>query len=208
MATKKVYVGSVGPFLYDDSVNYDGTAIPMKGLYTEGKIQAGTPPSSSEDVVRLGDLSGSTFLYPFMALDTTGNQVIAGVANMNIDSVEVSNAIYSLAADEITFTKAGTYLIAYTICHESTDIAGGDRADVHVYAEDDDGGAYATSPGSHSTAYNRETVGLDSSVNHCTFLLVLANAGKKMRLRIERVTGTANIDTIANYSNVTILKIA
>lgn len=69
MAIREVYIGSVGPFLYDDAEVYHGTIEPHRALYTPGRIRAGvvisdTAPSAPTEVVRLADLGAAGFLTP------------------------------------------------------------------------------------------------------------------------------------------------
>lgn len=55
MAQKKVWIGSVGPLLFDDANTYTD-AVNHKGFRTEGVIQADGAPVDSNDVIRLADL--------------------------------------------------------------------------------------------------------------------------------------------------------
>jgi len=90
MAIKEVYLGSVGPLLYDDALMYDGTAVPMKGLYTTGKMRAGTAPTHNDDVVRLQDLSGILTITPGVSI-VAGAAV--GVIYQNLETTMVRAAI-------------------------------------------------------------------------------------------------------------------
>ena len=70
MTVRKVWLGSTGPFLYDDSVLYideDGVISPdnQQAIATDGQIVVQSPPSSPVHIVRkqdlddaLGDISG------------------------------------------------------------------------------------------------------------------------------------------------------
>lgn len=56
MARKKYYIGSRGPFFYEDTSQFqDGT---FHQIYSEGPIRAGAPISGS-DVLRLDDIGGA-----------------------------------------------------------------------------------------------------------------------------------------------------
>jgi hypothetical protein len=77
MAIKQVYVGSVGPFLYDDTSTYDGTVEPMRAVYSDGKIRgerviSDNPPTAPTEVVRLADLASSV-MNPTIT-DQTGSR--------------------------------------------------------------------------------------------------------------------------------------
>jgi len=91
MAIREVYLGSVGPFLYDDTATYDGTAVPMKGLYTTGKMRAGTAPTHNDDVVRLQDLSGILTITPGVNVVTGARAV--GVVYQNVETTMIRAAI-------------------------------------------------------------------------------------------------------------------
>jgi hypothetical protein len=84
MAIQEVYVGSVGPFLYDDADVYDGTAEPHRGMWTPGgRIRGSTlisdnVPTNPTEVVRLADLTGLGVLNPTIT-DRTGVRNIGSV---------------------------------------------------------------------------------------------------------------------------------
>ena len=77
------------PLLYDDAMTYDGTVIPMKGVYTDGKMRAGTAPTHNDDVVRLQDLPGA--LIPGVSVVTGARAV--GVVYQNANSTMIRAAI-------------------------------------------------------------------------------------------------------------------
>lgn len=61
MAEVEFWLGSVGPFLYDDTDDYgDGTADSMSTLRTSGQIKVTGTPAESGHVVRLEDLDLAT----------------------------------------------------------------------------------------------------------------------------------------------------
>lgn len=65
MAEKKAYVGSSGPFLFDDTELVDDpdgdfAAETQAAFLTDGQMRVGTAPSDSKDVVRLSDLTTSS----------------------------------------------------------------------------------------------------------------------------------------------------
>ena len=80
MALKKVYIGSVGPFLYDDEdtiddVDGDFTDLTRKGIVTDDQIYVGTAPTSDDHVVRLTDV-GATILNKYII--ETGDNIVIG----------------------------------------------------------------------------------------------------------------------------------
>lgn len=75
MALQEYWVGSVGPFYFDDADLYPGTAITMKGIHSTGtiygdRVQSGTAPVAPIDCVRLIDLIGAALAASFT--DATG----------------------------------------------------------------------------------------------------------------------------------------
>ena len=63
MAARYYYIGSMGPFWYDDAVVYHGTAVGQKGLHTDGpifgdRVRSNTPPIIGIDTLRLADIWG------------------------------------------------------------------------------------------------------------------------------------------------------
>ena len=89
MAIRDVYLGSVGPLLYDDVMTYEGTIVPMKGVYTTGKMRAGTAPTHDDDVVRLQDLPG--VMTPGVGVVTGARAV--GVVYQNLEGTMIRAAI-------------------------------------------------------------------------------------------------------------------
>jgi len=91
MAIREVYIGSVGPLLYDDAMTYEGTIVPMKGVYTTGRMRAGTAPIHNDDVVRLQDLGGLLTIVPGVDVVTGARAV--GVVYQNAEPTMIRAAI-------------------------------------------------------------------------------------------------------------------
>jgi hypothetical protein len=150
---------------------------------------------------------GAVDLKPYMVIDTTGNTaIISASTGIILDSEEVADANYSLASNEITISTAGTYWVSYTVSYEILNTSGGDRGSVQAWVEDDDSGSYVACPGSYSYDYHREAASQPGSSCTASFILVLANTSKKIRLRAYRIFGSTNVDTIANHSHLAIFK--
>lgn len=85
MATRQLYVGSVGPLLYDDADVYDGTAEPHRGVWIpKGRIRSSTmtvdtAPVASGDVVRIDDLLGGGGVLNPVIVDRTASRSIDSV---------------------------------------------------------------------------------------------------------------------------------
>jgi len=63
MAIRKVYIGSIGPFLYDDSNPIDDPDFPAenyKGLVTDGHLYVKETPTDDKHVLRKEDIGGIT----------------------------------------------------------------------------------------------------------------------------------------------------
>jgi hypothetical protein len=66
MAVQKVWVGSVGPLLYDDTDSISDEDGDLAGtnhgaISTTGQMHVGLPPSQPDNVIRQGDLSTGAF---------------------------------------------------------------------------------------------------------------------------------------------------
>ena len=74
MATKKYYIGSIGPFLIDDTAAIDDPDGDFAGellrpFTTNGPLYIDSVPTDPLEVVRLNDLSTIGLQYP-LALDS------------------------------------------------------------------------------------------------------------------------------------------
>lgn len=103
MAQKQVYVGSVGPFLYDDGSYY--------GLETDGAVKVGTAPSTGDEAVRLDDMD---------------SRIMSAIPVLNIDdpSAELANYNTATAAIMIVY-EANAESDAWTFYAYDDAVAGG-----------------------------------------------------------------------------------
>ena len=186
-------VGPTGPQGATGSVGADGQTGPTGDVGPAGPIgPSGSPPTG------IG--------VSFEVQDTIGNQVVTGTPiTLNLDSiVEDNTAFYSLSADVITLIKAGKYLISFSVVGDITNTAGGARGRVQAILEVDTGGGFVAVARSAAYAYVRETAGNW----HATRTFVLsASAGDDIRVRLDRTNGTTNVDTTANESGITIVRL-
>lgn len=104
MAEKKIYIGSVGPFLYDDTDNIDDpdgdfSGQTLKGLTTDGVVAAG---SMILDSIDLYDTNNSNVLALTWNEDDTGdrtlqmtvnagNRVLALHGNLTVEAASLVN---------------------------------------------------------------------------------------------------------------------
>lgn len=145
-------------------------------------------------------------MKPYLATDTVGNQSITGTpATLTLDTEAIANANYSLSANEVTIAKKGTYLAFGAVIYDITDDLGGTRGSVEVWLESDDGGSYAAVAGSYGRNYHREASGGSGPWFGVPF--VHANDSKKVRIRMDRINGTTNIDTAADRSKLFLVRL-
>jgi len=88
MARKKYYIGSRGPFFYDDATPIDDPDGDFAGedncaLVTDGQALIGQAPVNPNEVVRLGDLPIGSVNVTFV--DVTGSRAL-GVTYQNTGS--------------------------------------------------------------------------------------------------------------------------
>lgn len=60
MAQKLIYIGDIGPFIYDD-------AVTPKAISVQGRIESDTAPTGSNDVLRLADVGAGGVAAPIDA---------------------------------------------------------------------------------------------------------------------------------------------
>lgn len=90
MAVRKVWIGSLGPFLFDDTQT-DNEGNPLVGIRVEGSVRVTDAPSDPNDVMRKAD---------------SPSGVMFGVAVSNIDDPSPELASLNLASD-------GALLVVY-----------------------------------------------------------------------------------------------
>lgn len=83
VAIRKVYIGTVGPFTYDD-------ALTPHGVRTDGQISIGKAPKKATEVARLGDIPTSTKSY--------------AVGFSSVTSVTILGTEHKLATTDISVT--------------------------------------------------------------------------------------------------------
>ena len=119
MATKEVYIGSVGPFLFDDADTYpDGET--HKGLYTDGDIKG----TLGTDVITKTELSYEVVSVTVAAGNSVGTgtvtsgSIILGyypTSNQDqfVDSISVSGTTLTitLAANAVADNKFNVVLL-------------------------------------------------------------------------------------------------
>jgi len=136
----------------------------------------------------------------FFGYDNTGGQTInATEATVNIDTTVISDSNYTLAADEVTINETGLYRITGSIGYIDTNTTGGARATTELTLQNN----AADLPGGAMRCYHRET-----TENSCQKTIIASlTAADVVRLRIIRVNGTTNYQTLAPLSSLLIERI-
>ena len=83
MTIRKVYFGSLGPFLYDDSdaindPDGDFSGEDLHGMITDGPVKTTNTPTAATDVLRLDDLGG-IIGYPLAIGNDVGSGTIYSI---------------------------------------------------------------------------------------------------------------------------------
>jgi hypothetical protein len=115
------------------------------------------------------------------------------------------NALYSLSGDEITIEAAGIYWINYRVSYEVVNLGGSTYGSVKTHVEEDQGvGSWqeildSVAYVSHSEDNEHFSLGTG-------FPCQLA-AGDKIRVRLEQVDGSTNVQTTQHHSHLSIIKV-
>jgi hypothetical protein len=110
MAQRKVWLGSTGPFLYDDEIfyidpDYGPSAELQKAILTDGQITVGLPPTQSTHVVRKYELDtfaaslglGTMAYQNHSAVNITGGSIV-GLSALSANCVSYAYA-FSVITD-------------------------------------------------------------------------------------------------------------
>ncbi len=144
----------------------------------------------------------------FMAYDATGNQTINDMlVTLNIDTVQFADPTYSLASSEITFNKDGIYLVTVELNFQVTNDSGGPAALVRMFVQEDTGGGWSTITYAKSNAEAFEVTGGGGHFGTTQTWLRSFNNTDKLRVRMVRVNGDTNLDTLADGSRITIERV-
>lgn len=127
--------------------------------------------------------------YASFYLSTGG---VTGVSNtattlvINNTSVNSDGAIFSLASNEVTVNKTGTFEISVNVYFNT---GGSSRSEFSKWIEVDSGGGYTEVSGSRFVTYQR---GYDSGGSASVVLMLAVTSGDKFRLRVQRTDGGAS----------------
>ena len=197
----------------------------FENLFTAaGKLKAVTSLNSIIGAVILVDADGTALTantitgkitvrnaaQPYEVLDSTGDQSIDGTERtLNLDSETITHSNYTLASDEITVTAAGTYFVNYHIVWDTTNTAGGSPHVVETHCEKITAGpAYANINASYARTYAIESPTGTAAGSVGTSFMVELGIDEGVRVRMDRVAGTTNIDTTQNYSKLCMMRVS
>lgn len=175
-------------------------------LYVVDVSDTTDDPAGSSKKITLSDL-----FKPYVVVDSTGGQTMNSNTpfTVNLDSETISHSNYSLSADVITVTAAGTYHIDFACTIDTTANVGTTRDGWESYIEYDATGAgssYSRVNQLSATNYWREAA--DYNTTGTGSHLVVA-AGGLLRLRAQHTTtATAAFPLIADRTHVSIFKVA
>ncbi len=162
------------------------TMVPVVQAYLSHR--ASNQGTTEGDLVALLLVAG--FLAPpfrrqFDVYDGAGGQTFTpGPITVNLDTVrkDSGGGDFALAADELTVTKAGPYVISYRVGIAQTGL-GGSLDGAWGWLERDTGGGFVEIGGSRVASFHRNTA--DECSAAATMVLDLG-AGDALRLRVER----------------------
>jgi len=111
VAVKKVYIGSIGPLLYDDTdliedEDGDFSGVFQKGITTDGQVLVSEAPSEDEHVVRLTDIEGNLSRTAYSAntilkADTDETPVALTVPEQTVVGRITAGVITALTPSEV-----------------------------------------------------------------------------------------------------------
>lgn len=117
MALKKVYIGSVGPFLYDDAdlvgdPDGDFSGASMQGILTDGGLQSAKVPTDPNDAVRKTDIdSGGWVSSKTLAAGNVTIDVGADLDDRQIEQLTVTGDVAGSTLVGILNGSAGQIVI-------------------------------------------------------------------------------------------------
>ena len=151
--------------------------------------------------VNLSGLTGPSRFFD--VYDNTGGQTFTtGTITVNLDTTRLDSGdgAFTLASDEVTINKEGTYVITYRV---SLEVVGSNtRSGGRAWLEIDTGGGFSEVDGSRAYTYNRQQG--DSENTAVAMVILDLNVGDELRVRAARQHGSGTLSTIADSSSLSI----
>ncbi len=150
--------------------------------------------------VNLSGLTGPPRFFD--VYDNTGGQTFTtGTITVNLDTTRTDSGdgAFTLASDEVTINKDGTYVISYRF---GNNVTSNTRCGAKAWLEIDTGSGFSEIDGSLTYTYNR---GVSYGENTAMAMVVLdVDAGDKVRMRADREHGSGTMTTLVDASSLSI----
>ena len=154
----------------------------------------------SDVTVNLSGLTGPVRFFD--VYDNTGGQTFTtGTITVNLDTTRTDSGdgAFTLASDEVTINKDGTYVISYRF---GNNVTSNTRCGAKAWLEIDTGSGFSEIDGSLTYTYNR---GVSYGENTAMAMVVLdVDAGDKVRMRADREHGSGTMTTLVDASSLSI----
>ncbi len=162
-----------------------------------------------------GNLSWTGINQVCSIYDSVGGEVINGtLKGVVFNASEVVNTgIYTVSVGSynngstVQFLSTGVYSVSYYIGAEQTNTLGGQRSGIEttIQTSTTGTGSWTTKPGSIGGFYVREQTNEFGTGK--TQIINVASLPLYLRITFDRLTGTTNIETKANSSSLSIMKV-
>lgn len=198
----------------DQSVARDDLDTQTSGQAVISKVLAGTgislswtgadPGTGDVTISNAGGVSGPVPLDYYELADWYGGQQITATPiTLNFDGPRYPNANFANAGGELEFLTAGPYLVLARVTASIT--SGTSRSESHMVLEEDTGAGWTTVWGSEAFIYHRtKNEGKGTAASMISYN---ANAGDKIRIRLDRTGGTSTIKTEDDGSNLVVVSL-
>jgi len=143
--------------------------------------------------------------YPYLAYDNTGNTTITGATTViTLQTEAISDANYGLSGYVVTITAAGIYQVSYGVTYDITDLSGGATGTADAWIQIYTAPSWGPYTPSLCRDHHNERSG-GGGVSGTT--LISISASDQLRLVAKMSQGTTTIDTKANCSWMSLLRV-
>lgn len=198
----------------DQSVARDDLDTQTAGEAVISKVLAGTgislswtgadPGTGDVTINNAGGVSGPVPLDYYELADWYGGQQITATPiTLDFDGPRYPNANFANAGGELEFLTAGPYLVLARVTASIT--SGTSRSESHMVLEEDTGAGWTTVWGSEAFIYHRNAS--QGKGTAASMISYNANAGDKIRIRLDRTGGSSTIETEDDGSNLIVVSL-
>lgn len=141
----------------------------------------------------------------FDAYDTTGGTAVAGTwVDVPLDAERIKDDIYTHAnpSPEVTVSEADKYIITARV---TTAMTSGSRSQSQLRIMLDTGSGFNEVPGTLARMYNRTTA--QGEATGTVVIATTLSAGDKLKVQVQRVSGSAALNLLADGSSLTVLRV-